>query len=463
MTTPTALEATMAAVEGAAGLPRADWGELDGPDVLEAAVALGRLKAIVDGALVAVAERLEETGASDAAGWASAKDFLTHVTGGRKGAGGGLVRVADRTADLPAVRAALGAGEISLAQAGVISSRVAALPKDPVFRETVAAALLRLVETHSYDATDLDRCVTGVVKELDVDGLLVGTDLSKDHQERGAHGARYLSFSPDALGGVRIKGYATLEEAELVKTTLMPLAAPVVTKPGACGGDPATIGKIRFDDHGRRLRHDCPDPRCTHDGRDPRDHGVRMWDALIEACGRLQTTDHLPHAHGTTARITLTMNVADLRDRLDARGLLPSGDTLSAATVRRLACDAEIIPAVLGTHSQVLDVGHTSRLVTTGIWNALLLRDRHCAFPGCTRLPIACDAHHIVHWADGGPTSLDNLVLLCRKHHTLTHHTPWQIHIDPTTRKPTWTPPPPIDDQGRLTYTPARPRAPMVA
>ena len=99
-------------------------------------------------------------------------------------------------------------------------------------------------------------------------------------------------------------------------------------------------------------------------------------------------------------------------------------------------------PRVLGTEGQVLDVGRTSRLVTTGIWTALVLRDRHCAFPGCTRLPIACDAHHIIHWADGGATSLDNLILLCRKHHTLTHQTPWQVAdrpkhqttgLDPTT------------------------------
>ncbi len=66
---------------------------------------LGRLKAMVDGALVAVAERLEETGAAETVGWATAKDFLTHVTGGRKGSGAGLVRIADHTADLPAVRA----------------------------------------------------------------------------------------------------------------------------------------------------------------------------------------------------------------------------------------------------------------------------------------------------------------------------------------------------------------------
>ncbi len=424
---------------------------------------MARLKAVVDGALVAVAERLEETRSAEAIGWASTKDFLTHLTGGRKGAGASLVRVAQHTAELPEVRAALSAGEISLAQAGVIGGRVSTLPRDPEFRGQVASALLTLVDNNGYDATDLDRCFTPVAKDLDTDGLLLATEESTDRQERGAHGARHLSFTEDTLGGVRINGYASLEEAELVKNALMPLAAPVVTEPGACGGDPATIGKIRFDDQGHRLRHDCPDPRCAHDGRDTRDHGVRMWDALVEACRRLQATDNLPHAHGTTARLTLTMSYQDLRDRLDAQGLLPSRETLSAAIVRRLACDAELIPAVLGSEGQILDVGRTSRLVTTGIWTALVLRDQHCAFPGCSRLPIACDAHHIIHWADDGPTSLDNLILLCRKHHTLVHQTPWQVQLDPTTRRPTWIPPPPIDDDGRFTYTPARPRTPLVA
>ncbi len=276
----------------AAALAGVDWATVGGTDLLEASVALGRLKAVVDGALVAVAERLEETRSAEAIGWASTKDFLTHVTGGRKGAGAGLVRVAKHTADLPEVRAALAAGSISLAQAGVIGGRVTTLPRDPEYRERTASALLDLVDNNGYDATDLDRCFPHVAKDLDTDGLLLATDLSKDLQERGAHGARYLSLTPDTLGGVRIKGYTSLEEAELVKTTLMTLTAPVVTEPGACGGDPTTIGQIRFDDQGRRLRHDCPDPTCAHDGRDTRDHGVRLWDALVEACRRLQAHRH---------------------------------------------------------------------------------------------------------------------------------------------------------------------------
>ena len=110
--------------------------------------------------------------------------------------------------------------------------------------------------------------------------------------------------------------------------------------------------------------------------------------------------------------------------------------------MRRLACDAGILPAVLGTDSEVLDVGRTQRLVTAAIWKALVLRDRHCRFPGCRRLPIACDAHHLIHWADGGDTSMDNLVLLCRAHHTVIHQTGWQVRLNPTDRLPEFRPPP---------------------
>ena len=251
MSSPGALQATAQAVQSAAGLAEVEWDRVEGTDLVTAAAELGRLKALVDGALVQAAERLEATDAADALGWASAKDFLTHVTGGRKGAGAGLIRVAHRTSQLPAVREALAVGEISLAQAGAIGDRVATLPHVPELREQAAGIMLGLVSEQHYDATDLDRCFPSVVHELDPDGSLLGGDLDKDRNERGAHHARFLSFSPDTLGGVRIKGYATIEDVEQVKACLMPLSAPVVTEPGACG---ARAG-------GRPLPAELPRPR----------------------------------------------------------------------------------------------------------------------------------------------------------------------------------------------------------
>uniref|UniRef100_UPI0004909D90 HNH endonuclease signature motif containing protein n=1 Tax=Nocardioides sp. J54 TaxID=935866 RepID=UPI0004909D90 len=198
-------------------------------------------------------------------------------------------------------------------------------------------------------------------------------------------------------------------------------------------------------------------------GRDPRDHGKRLWDALVDACDRLRATETLPRDHGAVPRIIVTIDHKSLVQKVIDTGVAVEGETttgarLSATAVRRLACDAELIPTVLGSQSQVLDVGRAQRLVTAAIWVALIARDHHCAFPGCTRLPLACDAHHIQHWADGGVTSLDNLVMLCRHHHTLIHHTPWTVAIDPDTRRPVWTPPPRLTLQSlqrRANYHPA--------
>jgi hypothetical protein len=115
--------------------------------------------------------------------------------------------------------------------------------------------------------------------------------------------------------------------------------------------------------------------------------------------------------------------------------------------VRRLACDADLIPAVLGGAGEVLDVGRAHRLVTAVIWVALVLRDRHCTFPGCRRLPIACDAHHIISWLEGGATSLANLALLCRAHHTMIHTTPWEIRLNPLDQRPEFLAPVELDPQ----------------
>jgi hypothetical protein len=90
-------------------------------------------------------------------------------------------------------------------------------------------------------------------------------------------------------------------------------------------------------------------------------------------------------------------------------------------TVRRLACDASVTRIVFGPRSEPLDVGRRTSVVPSAIRRAVVARDRHCRFPGCDRPQGWCDAHHVRHWADGGPTSVGNLVLLCRRHHRLTH------------------------------------------
>jgi len=88
-------------------------------------------------------------------------------------------------------------------------------------------------------------------------------------------------------------------------------------------------------------------------------------------------------------------------------------------TVRRLCCDGAVVP-VIEQDGRPLDVGRKQRTVSTGIRRALVARDRTCTFPGCHHERFL-EAHHVHHWADGGETSLENLLLICSHHHTLIH------------------------------------------
>ncbi|GAA5009963.1 hypothetical protein GCM10023317_46170 [Actinopolymorpha pittospori] len=106
-----------------------------------------------------------------------------------------------------------------------------------------------------------------------------------------------------------------------------------------------------------------------------------------------------------------------------------TGPPLSATLVRQLACDAEIIPVVLGGDGAVLDLGRGTRLFTSSQRHALAERNGYfCHFPDCRRPEKWTEAHHIKHWVDGGATDL-NGVLLCQHHHTVIHTKGWTVRM----------------------------------
>lgn len=166
-----------------------------------------------------------------------------------------------------------------------------------------------------------------------------------------------------------------------------------------------------------------PHPDPVTGERDPRPVGLRRGQALVEALRRsVSAAGHVPTS--PKAVLTVTMNVDDLATGVGAGTVLgtrAAGTLLSPGTLRRLACDAAIIPAVLGSDGEILDQGRAERLFTTAQIRAMWLRDKHCTFPGCDTPAAWCDAHHLIHWIDGGPTNLANGTLLCPRHHTITH------------------------------------------
>src|SRR6478672_5974896 len=141
-----------------------------------------------------------------------------------------------------------------------------------------------------------------------------------------------------------------------------------------------------------------PQPCAETGAADTRLAPQRRAEALVEACRRAAAA--VGDAPATTkAQVVVTIDYHWLRQRLGA-GTTLTGELLGAETVRALACDATIIPMVLA---------------------ALWARDKGCTFPGCSRPPTWCHAHHVRHWADGGQTSLANSALLCGRHHTIVH------------------------------------------
>jgi len=177
-----------------------------------------------------------------------------------------------------------------------------------------------------------------------------------------------------------------------------------------------------------------PPPKADDD----RTAAQRRADALLDLC-RL-AANHSPVAGGEKPQVVVTVDLATLRQQLEdpaaaltTGAMLGSGWSVGPQTARRLACDAKVIPLVLGGPSEPLDVGRLTRSCPPALRRALVFRDGGCRYPGCDRPPEWTDVHHIVHWTDGGPTSLTNCVLLCRHHHTLVHEHGQQIILDPRT------------------------------
>jgi len=153
---------------------------------------------------------------------------------------------------------------------------------------------------------------------------------------------------------------------------------------------------------------------------DPRAADTRRADALLEIIGR-----GVGAPEGVTrtprAKLVVTISHEALTGQVRGAGLVDNDEVLSPGTVRRIACEAGIVPMVLGARSQVLDLGDGERFFTPAQRRALGHRDKGCTFPGCTIPPQWCEAHHVVHWADGGLTDLANGTLLCGRHHTVVH------------------------------------------
>ena len=288
--------------------------------------------------------------------------------------------------DSPVTREALAAGLLGADHLDVITRTLKAIPSHVGLEEREMAETMLLDHARTLDALALKRAARQILAWLDQDGP-EPADLPEPP-------ANELHLDTMRDGHVQFAGRLGPEDGALLVGLLSPLAKP---RPADGVPDLRGVGERRGDAFAELLR------LCANAAAAPIDGGER------------------PH-------LTLTISLNELREEV-GRAQLGDLGTLSARQVRRIACDAKIIPLVLDGDSQPLDVGRAKRTAPPGVRRALVWRDAGCSFPTCDRPAQWTDAHHVVSWLDGGPTAVANMTLLCRRHHSLVHHSDWEVRI----------------------------------
>ncbi|MFF0173469.1 HNH endonuclease signature motif containing protein [Micromonospora profundi] len=397
-----ALEQAEAAV--AACFDAATWAASE-HDLVVALDAAHRLEQRVAAVKLALVREVDGRGIAAAQGASSTVVWLRERLRLDGGAARRLVGLAASVDAAPCgVRAALAGGSVTVEQARVIAETVETVQAAAGVEVADKAVGVLLDWAGQFDATLLRRMGARILDHVAPEVADAAAEAALRAQEARAARDRQVTVSEQSDGRLRLSGILDAEAAAVLRAAIDPLTAPA-----------------------------GPD--------DTRSPGQRRHDALADICRLALRTGDLPENGGDPAQIVVTTNYDSLTRQLGA-GALDTGPHLTPDTVRRLACDAAVLPAILDGTGQPLDLGRQRRLITGPLRRALILRDRGCAFPGCDRPPRWCDAHHIHHWADGGPTTLTNAVLLCGHHHRHLHHTDWNVRLTadghPEFIPPTW-------------------------
>ena len=355
--------------------------------VVAARQVTGRLQALLV-SLAAEAERAhaaEKVSGVPLSSWLPATQRATRREAHRLiGQGRDLTRY-------PMLTAAAVAGEVGFEQATAISSVLSRLGDDLTGGQVVEAEQVMIGYAREFDARGLAQLTRKLVEVIDPAGADEREAHRLERDARSARAARHLNFYPDGHGSTLIRGSLPTVAAE-----------PFVT----------LIEAYAHQDHRRAL--DRHDPAV-----EPLTAAQQRADALVNLIAHHQQQSWAPSLGGDRPRIVVTIPYRELRDDCLAAGVLDSGQVITAGDLRRLACDAEILPAILGGPSEILDLGRSQRLVTPALRQALNLRDGGCTFPGCEAPLGVCHAHHTPPWWAGGLTDLNHTALLCPHHHNL--------------------------------------------
>ncbi|WP_116040820.1 HNH endonuclease signature motif containing protein [Amycolatopsis palatopharyngis] len=375
------------------------------------------------GRILELVAETEKRGAATAQGYAGTVSLLMmalHLTRGEAKA-----RVAQAITPMPLVDEALRAGELGVAQVTQIQKVLAQAPDTLPEAERLTTENTLVELARQANAVAVEKLGQQILGHWDVEKAP-----PKDGERRaGPYREFHGRYRRD--GQYMFTGQLDAESAAELEGVMHPLAKP--------------------------------DSADTDGTRDPRSTAQRQGDALAEIISRTARADDLPTTGGERAIVTVTVSLADLEQRAETAMLNASGYT-SISQLRRWCCEAKVLPAVLGTQGEVLDLGRSARLANAAQRRALAIRDRGCVRPGCTRGPKWCQVHHVISWLYNGPSDLDNMILVCAKHHRELHHTGWTVRIRHGT--PEFIPPEWLDPEQRpirnTAHHPASRRGPGV-
>ncbi len=423
-----------------------------GPHALaEQLLALQRLRDMLEAEQLRRITAFDTMDGAHAVRCRSTKGFLqTHAQLTAASAGRLTARAAQLDA-VPAVRAAQAAGTLGTDQAAVIARHLAPVP-DPDQR--ARAEELLLTHAPALYLTQLARAAQELRARLTEQDHPGDTDTDTDAAPQPDSFQSWVRLSPtgttdapfwvlsgelNALAGEKLR--IALEAAAGAPSAQDPRSHPQRTGDALEAVTDLALGADRLPTTGTRRPHltliadldtlrslplpaDCPD----HHSQQP----------LPGTAGDTGNLVHLPtrRTHANSAPDDLATLLTAPHSAFTERGL-----RLDSPRARAIACDCTLRVLLTDTQGQPLSVGRATRTVPPHIRDAVTARDRHCVWPGCDRPPPWCEGHHAIHWADGGPTSVDNIALLCRAHHQELHATGWELTRQPDGRHTAQPPP----------------------
>ncbi len=350
---------------------------------------LARL-AEVEARLLLQAKALDVHGA---AGMNSLAAWLAHTTRMTRGAANAKVRFADVLAGHEQTRAAVGAGDVLVEQAQTITQAVDDLTGDHAGMRVQAEAHL-IEAAGQFDANKLTTLGRRVVEVIDPAHADQHEAKLLADQEARAQKKTAFRMRTDVDGLAHGSFTIPALQAEMLRKALQGLAAPKHVR--------ATEGAGSYE-YERQTPQKLGHAFCEYIERFP--------------------TEKLPSLGGLAATVVITADASVFTQGADKAGYTDTGQGVSPSLLLRLACEAKVIPAVLGTAGVVLDLGREQRFHSKSQRLALIIAQRTCQHPTCEVPGALCHVHHTRAWADGGSTDTTHAVLLCPFHHHQAHTT----------------------------------------